>query len=129
MDTNNKEILIHNESLLKDIQGAFSARYPFLKIEFLQTDNTAKTLRSAKIDNSTALKQIANVGVPQKLDINSNRTVSDISHDLQHTLGVIVQVFRKSGNVWNVISVTEGWTLENQNSAGEFISSEMASSY
>jgi hypothetical protein len=44
---------------------------------------------------------------------------------LRIKLGVIVQVSRKSGNVWNVISITEGWTLESQNSAGEFISSEM----
>jgi hypothetical protein len=35
-------------------------------------------------------------------------------------------VSRKSGNVWNMISVTDGWTLESQNSAGEFISSQMA---
>jgi hypothetical protein len=33
---------------------------------------------------------------------------------------------RKSGNVWNVISVTDGWTLENQNASGQFISSVMA---
>ena len=37
-----------------------------------------------------------------------------------------MQVFRKSGNIWNAISLTDSWTLESQNEAGEFISTEMS---
>ena len=121
-----KEILINNDSLLLDIQDVFSAQYPFLKIEFLQTDKTEKKLKSKQIDPHTSLRQLVDVGEPRKIDINSDRTVSEISHDFQSLLGVIVRVFRKLGNFWNEISVTEGWTLESQNSAGEFISSEMS---
>ena len=125
MEFKNKEILINNESLLMDIQGAFSARYPFLKIDFLETDKATKTPKSTKLDPRTSLKKIVNVGATYKIDINDRRTVSEISHEFANKLGVIVQVSRKSGNVWNIISITEGWTLESQNSAGEFISSEM----
>lgn len=126
MELKNKEILINNESLLVDIQEAFSARYPFLKIDFLETDATARNLKSTKIDPRTSVKKMTNAGSAYKIDINDRRTVAEISHEFEHKLGVIVQVSRKSGNVWNVISITEGWTLETQNSAGEFISSEMA---
>ncbi len=41
-------------------------------------------------------------------------------------LGLYIQVFGKSGNVWNVISFTDSWTLESHNKAAEFISAEMA---
>lgn len=125
METKNKEIFINNESLVGDIQDAFSQRYPFLKIDFLQTDKGAKTLKSRKIDPATSLKQLANGVLATRMDINDRRTILEITHDFEHSLGVVVQVSRKCGNVWNVISITEGWTLESQNSAGEFISSEM----
>ena len=128
MQLHNKEIWINNDSLLMDIQSAFTGCYPFLKIEFLETDAAAKTLKSCKIDPHTCLKKLANLSLNCKMNINNNRTVSEILHDFEHTLGVIVQVSRKSGNVWSTISVTDGWTLEAQNAAGKFISSEMSGS-
>jgi len=128
MEFKNKEILINNDSLLMDIQRAFSARYPFLKIDFLETGKATSGLKGTKIDPSTSLKKIITAGATYKIDINDRRTVSEVSHEFANKLGVIVQVSRKSGNVWNIISITEGWTLESQNSAGEFISSEMTMS-
>lgn len=78
------------------------------------------------LDPWTSLKKVTNAELTYRIDINDRRTVAEISHEFEHKLGVIVQVSRKSGNVWNVISITEGWTLETQNSAAEFISSQMA---
>ena len=124
---NKMEILINNDRLLMDIQGEFSRRYPFLKLEFLEKDKLAKTPKTSRIDPRTSLKKLNKTGSSQKIDINNRRTVSEISTDFANSLDVIVQVYRKSGNVWNVISITDGWTLESQNSAGEFISLEMAS--
>lgn len=120
-----KEISISNDSLIKDIQHEFSACYPFLKIEFFATANKEQKGRSTLLDPCTSLKQVANVN-PQKIDINRQRSVAEVSHDFQDTLGVIVQVSRKSGNVWSAISISDSWTLQSQNDAGEFISSQMA---
>ena len=125
MQLNNKEILMTNESLLTDIQSAFTACYPFLKIDFIKPDKAVKTLISEKIDPCSSLKQFSNANLLYKLDINNHRTVSQVSDDIKSTLGVIVQMSRKSGKVWNAISFTDGWTLETQNSEGEFISSIM----
>ncbi|MDB5232407.1 MAG: hypothetical protein JWN76_3212 [Chitinophagaceae bacterium] len=125
MKTGTKEIWLTNESLLSDIQEEFNLGYPFLKIEFLKTDTEARNLRSIMIDPSTSLKQLANLRIVRKIDINNYRTVAEISHDFEIVLGIMAQVSRKSGNIWNLVSVTDGWTLETQNAAGEFISSEM----
>jgi hypothetical protein len=121
----NKEISISNDSLIKNIQHEFSACYPFLKIEFLLTGKKEKNGRSNLMDPSTSLKQLANIN-EHKIDINGHRTVAEVSQDLQETLGVIVRMFRKSGNVWSTISISDSWTLQSQNVAGEYISSEMA---
>ena len=126
METNNKEILLNKDRHLIDIQSVFTACYPFLKIEFIQIEKDVKSLRRTVIDPLTSLKQLTIFDAPIKIDINKNRTVSEVSLDFEKTLRVIVQVSRKSGNVWNTISVTDGWTLQSQNTAGEYISSEMA---
>jgi hypothetical protein len=125
MAPHNKEILINNNSLLKDITGAFTSCYPFLKMEFPEIDKGPKTLRRPRLDPRTSLYLFQNISTPLKIDINGNRTVSEVIHHFKNLLGIVIQISRKSGNVWNAISVTDGWSLENQNSAGEFISSEM----
>jgi hypothetical protein len=126
MEPNNKEILINKDCHLIDIQSVFTANYPFLRIEFIQLEKDVKSLKRTMIDPLTSLKQLKFVDAPIKIDINNNRTVSEVSDDLEKTLRVIVQVSRKSGNVWNMISVTDNWTLQSQNTAGEYICSEMA---
>lgn len=125
MNTNKKEILITSDSVLRDIQNTFAAYFPFLKIEFLQTDKRSKSSRSITINPNTSLKNLNSL---QKINIDNTRTVSEVANDLKTALGFPVEISRKSGNVWNVISVTNGWTLESQNSAGKFISSEMEGS-
>ena len=125
MKINNKEILINNDSQIRDIQGKFSACYPFLKIDFLEESNAEKYSRSKLLDPRTSLKRLATIN-QRKIDINTNRTVSEVSHDFQDMLGVIVQVSRKSGNGWNAITISDSWTLQSQNIAAEYICAEMA---
>ncbi|MEO6454689.1 MAG: hypothetical protein ABIN97_11475 [Ginsengibacter sp.] len=124
METDNKKILISNDSLIRDIQYEFSAYYPFLKIEFYAAGNKEKNGRSILLDPLTLLKQLATV-TPGAIDINPNKSVAEVSQYLQGILGVIVKVCRKSGNVWNTISLSDNWTLQSQNMAAEFICSEM----
>lgn len=126
MNSNKKEILITKDSILVDIQSAFTAFFPFLKIDFLQPNTLSKSSKNLTVHPHTALKSLSNINTPKKINIDNGRTVSEVCDDFKNALGFAVEVSRKSGNVWNVISVTEGWTLESQNAAGKFISSVMA---
>ena len=125
MELDCKEILINNDSQIGDIQNEFSTCYPFLKIDFLVKGNGTKNSRTTVLDPQTSLQQLGKVN-SRKIDINRHRSVSEVSNDFEEMLGVIVQVSRKSGRVWNTISVSDSWTLQSQNIAGEYISSEMA---
>ncbi len=86
----NRTIFINNDSLVRDIQFEFSTYYPFLKIEFLAKNTNAKSARSALAPHFQ-LKQITNIH-PNKIDINVNRTVAEVSNDFQDILPVIVQM-------------------------------------
>lgn len=63
--------------------------------------------------------------MPITMDFNEERTVAEVEKDFRELLGVQIKVCRKSGNVWNEITLTDNWTLKSQNTAGEFISTEM----
>ena len=125
MNPTKKEILITKDGVLLDIQKTFTSFFPFLKLEFLRPDELSKLSRSITIDPNTSLKNLNNINKPQKINIDNNRTVLEVCNEFKNALGFLVEVSRKSGNVWNVISVTDGWTLENQNAAGAYISSVM----
>ncbi len=125
MKQENKSINITNDSLISDFQHLFSMYYPYLKIEFLQIDPTAKKIKSIILDSTISLNQLKSIGFTKTINISNDITIRELSHDLENILGVMVQVLRKSGNVWNVISLTNEWTLENQNAAGLYISSKM----
>lgn len=127
MISSQKEILITEHTLLSEIQSAFNNNYPFLKIEFLKLDsekNTSQKLK--KIEPETTVKVISSSEMAATLNIEGNRTIAEIETDVKNVLGLAVQFSRKSGNVWNVITLTDNWTLEDQNNAGKFISTEMS---
>ena len=125
MKSDSYEILINNDCLLTDIQRNFSAHYPFLKLEFPDSGKNIKPFSSIK-QEATLHNKIINLAEPCRININGHRTVSQVSNDFHILLGMIVQLFRKSGTVWNLISLTNEWTLESQNTAGEYICSVMA---
>jgi hypothetical protein len=121
-----KEILIDENSLVITIQEAFNGFYPFLKIEFLkQLNNNNHLQKTRKILPQDSIKEITNAVMPVKLNIENKRTITQVENDCKLLLGLSVQVSRKSGNIWNLITLTDSWTLEEQNDAGKFISSEM----
>ena len=121
-----REILINQDTLVSDIQETFNGFYPFLKIEFskLQGNNQGPQ-KSKKILPEDSMKEITIAAMPVKIIMESKLTIAQLEDDCIQKLGLLVQISRKSGNVWNAISLTENWTLEEQNNAGKFISFEM----
>lgn len=114
------------DSHLADIQNAFNLFYPFLKIEFSTNTKGIFAFKKHKLNPETSLNGIAILSEPVTLNVDEDRTIAEVEVDCMELLGLSIQVFRKSGNVWNVISLTDSWTLASQNKAGEFISTEMA---
>lgn len=124
MKTLNAEIIFENGCLIGDIQHQFNLLYPFLKIEFLKQSGHASG-KHVKLPATHRIIDASGTCTSCVLNVDKDRTIAQIADDCMQKLGLSLQVLRKSGNVWNLISITDSWTLENQNNAARFISSEM----
>lgn len=118
------KINIKENRKVSDIQKEFNDMFPYLKIDFFSTqskmgDGTAKKI--IKNSNDT----LGECRAAQKsccLSISPQMTVSDLEQLFIETYGLGVLVYRKSGKVWLETTVTDGWTLEDQNKEGEALS-------
>lgn len=120
----NKKITITIDTKVKDVQTEFEAYYPFLKIEF--SKNKSETFnKSHTVKPDNLISNISYLTARVNLNIDGERTIAEVEKDCLDLLGLSIQICRKSGNVWNAISITNSWSLETQNMAGEFISTEM----
>jgi hypothetical protein len=119
---NKKEIVVFANTRWSDIQTSFSEHYPFLSLEF-QKKGRKGFLRDT-VESTSFVNELVPAEDSVIIDVSSHRTVLQVLNDIEIMLCVPMQVSRKSGNVWNIISITEGWTLENQNKAGAFISAQ-----
>ncbi|GAA4312426.1 hypothetical protein [Compostibacter hankyongensis] len=118
------ELHIRVYSQVRDLQEDFNARFPYLRLEFFRYPHADKKLssRGEEIDSSTPLSQLSK-SVPAVIEVNEKMTVSQTEKEFQERLGLFVQVLRKSGRIWIETSLTDHWTLEQQNSEGESMSS------
>lgn len=105
------------EAAMKQIQQRFNEVYPFLKLEFLNNGD-----KKTFITKNIVIQFRKNNPAKAPVNISGERTIADIQKDFEAKLNVPVQVFRKTGNVWIETSLTNDWTLEQQNKEGEMLS-------
>jgi len=55
------------------------------------------------------------------IGISDSMKVGELEKKLQEQFGGMVQLFRKSGNLWMETRMTQNWTLGEQNDHGEDI--------
>jgi len=110
--------------MISEIQKEFCAVYPFLKIEFFKNGNTRKDRYPA--NNLIPRNQLLKTAWHWKkdkgsLNIDDDMTVTDFENALIDQFGLSVQVFRRSGNLWLETTITDYWTLKQQNDHGREI--------
>ncbi len=116
---------INGERLISDIQKDFGAAYPFLKIEFFRNGKIRRDRypvnklipASQPVKNAWHYKQDNG-----QLAITDAMTVTDFENALMDQFGLSAQVFRRSGNLWLETTITDYWTLKQQNDHGREIS-------
>jgi hypothetical protein len=116
------DIKISNEKSVGEVQKEFRSVFPFLKIEFFKKNGTDSKSRAHTIPEKTRIGIIRSIGNPGHINIDPDRTVEEIESDFFKQMGLVVQIFRKSGNVWIATTLTDQWSLDRQNHAGELMS-------
>ena len=117
------ELTIEKNSRIGDIQSAFNTYYPYLKIEFVKSSESA-TKKTAKLE-----KLLPNETIGKHSDIHAaiiiktpgSSTVAQLEKDFLDKLGLNIKLFRKCGTLWIETTLTENWTLFKQNFEGELL--------
>lgn len=117
-------IVINDHRKIFAIQEEFSKVFPYLKLEFLSKPHTSSGSSSHKLvrRNSKTLGECRTIHNKGKITITPGMSVADLEQKFSDVYGLTVQLFRKSGTTWLETSVTDGWSLEEQNSQGEILS-------
>ncbi|HWY36293.1 MAG TPA: hypothetical protein VNX68_16730, partial [Nitrosopumilaceae archaeon] len=118
------KIAINDKRKISAIQEEFNQLFPFLKLEFFAKPHKAGGAPSKKIMKhpSKTLSECRTIHSKGNITITPNITVTDLEQEFGDIYGLGVQVFRKSGKVWLETTVTDSWTLKEQNSQGESLS-------
>jgi hypothetical protein len=106
-----------------EVQQDFSQQYPFLKIDFYK-DGYQKPAAPGvrqKLAIGTRLLTLMNFR-EGALDICDEMTVGQLESTFRDRFGLNAQVSRKSGPVWLETTVTDKWTLKQQNEHGRELS-------
>ena len=110
--------------LISEIQQEFNKAFPFLKLEFYNNKSISRSDFSAKqvipdgrnIGNNQLLISAGDIEIEEEMKVN------ELEKILKDKFNLAVQVFRKSGNLWLETTMTDYWTLQQQNNHGREIS-------
>ncbi len=110
---------------LEDVQKDFNGAFPFLKLEFAIANKNNNSTEAARvlsnIENLTIGDLNKNIH-PGLIEITESMTVFELEKIFTHKIEMPVRVLRKSGNIWMGTSITNNWTLSQQNEHGREIS-------
>jgi hypothetical protein len=117
-------IIINDKRKVFAIQEEFNRAFPYLKLEFFAKSNSATGRSPGKYikNNSETLGNCRTIHQGGGITVHPNMTVADLEQGFRETYGLNIQVFRKSGKAWLETTITDGWTLEEQNRQGEDLS-------
>lgn len=118
------KITINDNRKIFAIQKSFTELFPYLKIEFFAKPHKVgggSSKKTMKV-NAKTLGECRTVHNTGTITIVPQMTVADLEQNFSDVYGLSVQVFRKSGKVWLETTVTDNWTLEEQNRQGEALS-------
>ena len=113
-------LYIEPNRLINDIQDEFNTMFPFLKIEFFKN----KSLFRSDFSSSQIIPKNRKIGEGQPamkegdIDIDLDMKVIELEKIFRDRFNLSVEVFRKSGNLWLETSMTDNWTLHQQNNHG-----------
>lgn len=123
-----KTIIITGQKTILAIGEEFSAFFPFLRLELFSKPlkSMEKSLvKPLKIDSKSKipLKEYSTNQSDRVIAINKEMTVAELENQLSSVFGLGMKIFRNSGKIWLETTLTENWSLEEQNRQGKELSS------
>ncbi len=117
------QLHITPNSLISDIQKEFNSVFPFLKLEFFNNRSYARADFSARkmITPHRRICEIQLAITDGDIEFSGEMKVAELENHFKEQFNLAVQVFRRSGNLWLETTMTDSWTLQQQNNHGKEI--------
>ena len=113
---------LNAEKAIQDVQQEFTRAYPFLKLEFFTKPGIGENSFYRKHLNREIPIRSAGLIQHGELSLYDGMTVGELENKLRVEFGLQAQVSRKSGNCWLETTMTDSWTLKQQNDHGRDLS-------
>ncbi len=127
--TNVMSVALNDNMNIATVQQLFNELFPFLKIEFFEKENRDNSVTIKKRIHSVQ-KKLVDYKLPKEpykeICIHPDMTVTELEKEFKGLYKLHTQVFRRSGNIWLETTITDGWTLKEQNNQGEMITAQIA---
>jgi hypothetical protein len=110
--------------LISDVQYEFNKAFPFLKLEFFARRSVLRpgSPTSQLIPHNRKISEGQSTITDGDIEIPGEMKVMELEKLLKEQFSLAAQVLRKSGNLWLETTMTDNWTLEQQNKHGKEIS-------
>lgn len=108
---------------VRDLQFAFNNLFPFLKMEFFRNGTVVEKMYALNklLPASSTIGEIWKKKEAAEIEISDNTKVKELENTFMDKFGLTIQIFRKSGNLWLETTMTDNWTLKQQNEHGKEI--------
>ena len=116
-------ITINRKSQIGDVQREFNVLFPFLKIELFKEKHRYRegSAKRSQLSPNLYINDLS-AYLPERIELAESMTVLELEKLFEDQLGLHLQVFRKSGKLWLETTMTDNWTLKQQNDHGMEIS-------
>lgn len=120
-------IEINDNTLLSQIQKAFSDFYPYLKIEFYRKPHKEYEVSEEKdlIIANRSIGEIKRTHVSGVLEIQPLYKVADVEREFQDRFDLSVQILRKEKTGWEQTAGMDNFSLRDLNEMGRNSSDEV----
>lgn len=113
---------ITQNKAISDVQKDFNREYPFLKIDFYKKSDPASGGATRNHLKNTLPIKAAGLTSQGHIEISDAMTVAQLEMIFREQFGLPVQVSRKSGTIWLETTISDNWTLKQQNDHGRELS-------
>lgn len=119
-------IILNPNKPISSLKKDFNILFPYLKIEIFNKPNTSgeASAKNDMLKDEEIINKYSTINEPTILEIHPSNTVSQVEKMFEKTCGLSIQIFRKSGKLWLETTITDNWTLKQQNEHGELLSSK-----
>jgi len=110
--------------LISEVRQEFNEAFPFLKLEFFKNkvQQQPENIINQVIPHNRRIGDCQKAIIDGMIEINGQMKVKDLEKIFNDQYRLNAQVFRRSGNLWLQTTMTDDWTLQNQNEHGMEIS-------